>query len=100
MAGNRPELNNDFLHLLLVLSHVPMFLGRDCTGRPGHLATAQQMHVQVEDTLTCMFPIINDDAIAFLQLKLLGDFGGRDQQPAQYIDIFVFGLGNCLWVRC
>lgn len=51
--------------------------------RPRELLPAQQMHMQVEDGLSGMLPVIDDDTVTLGEPLLLGDLGCSHQQLPQ-----------------
>lgn len=70
--------------------------------RPGALASSQQMHMQMEYTLSSMLTIINDNPESITKLQILGDFGSCIEKPPQYLNVLFFGLKinwTCTWLR-
>ena len=63
--------------------------------RPGHVASAQDVDVQVRHALAAVLAVVDDQPVAaFVQSQFGRHFGGLEQQVAEQLVVFRLGLGQ------
>lgn len=68
--------------------------GGNSTGGPFHLATAEDVEVEVIDGLAAVGTVVNHDAIAVFESDLGGDSLGGQEQMSEEGMVLGFGVGK------
>src|SRR5271169_4057783 len=69
-------------------------VGPNSTWRPGHVASAENVDVQVRHGFTAVRAIVDDEPVAVLQTQLLRDFGGLEQNVSEQLSVVRLCLGD------
>ena len=63
-------------------------------GRPGEVATAEDVAVQVRHGFAAVRAVVDDEPVAAFQIQFLRDLGGLEQQMAEQFVVVRRGLGD------
>ncbi len=66
----------------------------DSTRRPGHVASAENVAVQVRHGFAAVRAVVDDEPVAAFQIQLLRHFGGLEQNVAEQLVVVRRGLGD------
>ena len=64
--------------------------GANSTRRPGHVASAENVDVQVRHGFAAVRAVVDDEPVAAFQIQFLRDFGGLEQNVSK--QLLVAGL--------
>jgi hypothetical protein len=85
---------NTYLNPYFKFYVVLRWIKGDLAGRPGHVACAEEVEVEVLDGLAAVGAGVDDDAVAVGEVLLAGDFGGGGEELAEERGVGGGGVGE------